>query len=49
MAAAAFSDGPIVLVGGDAIGDDFFVALIVTNDELQLDAHTGASPGSSDR
>jgi transposase len=34
---------------GDDIGDGFFMTVIVTNDELQFDTHTGASPGSSDR
>jgi hypothetical protein len=47
MAAAAFSDGPIVLVGGDDIGDGFFMAVIVRDDELQFDAHRGVSPDSS--
>src|SRR5262245_15389337 len=39
----------VVLVEGDDIGDGLFIALIITHDELQFDAHTGASPGSSDR
>jgi len=38
-----------VLVEGEAIGDGLFITLIVTHDELQFEAHTGASPGSSDR
>ena len=42
-------DASIVLVEGDDIGDGLFMAFIVTNDELQFDTHTGASPGSSDR
>jgi len=42
-------DAVVVLVEGDDIGDGFFITLIVTNDELQFDTHTGASPGSSDR
>jgi hypothetical protein len=37
----------VILVEGEDIGDGFFVTVIVTDDELQLDAHTGASPGSS--
>jgi hypothetical protein len=39
----------IVLVEGDDIGDGLFITLIMTNDELQFDTHTGVSPGSSDR
>jgi hypothetical protein len=39
----------IVLGEGDDIGDSFFVTVIVAHDELQFDAHAGASPGSSDR
>ena len=39
----------VILVEGDDIGDGFFVTLIVTNDELQFDTHTVASPGSSGR
>src|SRR5882724_9702506 len=42
-------DASVVLVEGDDIGDGFFSTLIVTDDELQFDTHTGASPGSSDR
>jgi hypothetical protein len=42
-------DTMVVLVEGDDIGDGFFVTVIVTDDELQFDTHTGASPGSSDR
>ena len=42
-------DALVVLVEGDDIGDGFFVTVIVTDDELQFDTHTGASPGSSDR
>ena len=41
------SDALVMLVEGDDIGDGFFVTVIVTDDELQFDAHTGASPGSS--
>jgi hypothetical protein len=37
-----------VLVEGDDIGDGLFLTLIVTDDALQCDTHTGASPGSSD-
>jgi hypothetical protein len=40
-------DALVILVEGDDIGDGFFVTVIVTDDELQFDAHTGASPGSS--
>jgi hypothetical protein len=40
-------DALAILVEGDDIGDGFFVTVIVTDDELQFDAHTGASPGSS--
>jgi hypothetical protein len=42
-------DALMVLVEGDDIGDGLFIALIITHDELQFDAHTGASPGSGDR
>jgi len=42
-------DALVVLVEGDDIGDGFFMTVIVTNDELQFDAHREASPGSSDR
>ena len=42
-------DALMVLVEGDDIGDGLFMTVIVTNDELQFDTHTGASPGSSDR
>jgi hypothetical protein len=34
-------------VFGDDIGNGVFVTVIVTDDELQFDAHTGASPVSS--
>ena len=37
----------LVLVEGDDIGDGLFLTLIVTDDELQFDTHTGASQGSS--
>src|SRR5215470_12115734 len=40
-------DALVILVEGDDIGDGFFVTVIVTNDELQFDAHRGASPDSS--
>jgi hypothetical protein len=40
-------DALVILVEGDDIGDGFFVTVIVTDDELQFDAHTGDSPGSS--
>jgi hypothetical protein len=42
-------DALMVLGEGDDIGDGLFLTLIVTDDKLQFDAHTGASPGSSDR
>ena len=42
-------DALMVLVEGDDLGDGLFLTLIVTQDELQFEAHTGASPGSSDR
>ena len=42
-------DALIVLVEGDDIGDGLFITLIITHDELQFEAYTGASPGSSDR
>ena len=42
-------DALLVLVEGDDIGDGLFLTLIVTDDELQFDTHTGASPGLSDR
>ena len=43
------SNALMVLVEDDDIGDGLFITLIVTHDELQFDAHTGAAPGSSDR
>ena len=36
----------VVFLQGDDIGDGFFVAIIITNNELKFDAHGGASPGS---
>jgi hypothetical protein len=42
-------DALMVFVKGDDIGDGLFITLIVTHDKLQFDAHTGASPGSSDQ
>src|SRR5215510_6031251 len=42
-------DALMVLVEGDDIGDGLFITLIITQDELQFEAHTGASPGSSNR
>ena len=39
----------VVFIEGDDIGNSFFLTIIVTNDELQFDAHREASPGSSDR
>lgn len=39
----------MVLGESHDIGDGFFMTVIVINDELQFDTHTGASPGSSDR
>jgi hypothetical protein len=40
-------DALLVLVEGDDIGDGLFLTLIVTDDELQFDTHSRASPGSS--
>jgi hypothetical protein len=42
-------DALVVLGEGDDIGDSFFLTVIVTNDELQFDAHRRASLGSSGR
>jgi hypothetical protein len=42
-------DALMVLIEDDDIGDGLFITLIVTDDKLQFDTHTGASPGSSDR
>jgi hypothetical protein len=42
-------DPLVVLVEGDDIGDSLFMTLIVTDDELQFDAHRRISPGSSGR
>jgi hypothetical protein len=42
-------DALMVLVEDEDIGDSLFLTLIVTQDELQFDTHTGASPGLSDR
>src|SRR5215475_7525569 len=39
-------DALMVLVQDDDIGDSLFLTLIVIHDELQFEAHTGASPGS---
>ena len=39
----------MVLVEGEDIGDGLFLTLIMTHDEWQFEAHTGASPGSSGR
>jgi hypothetical protein len=41
-------DGLVVLVEGDDIGDGLFVTVIVRDNELQFDAHSRASLGSSD-
>ena len=38
-------DALVVLVEGDDIGDGFFMTVIVTNDELQFDTHTGGFSG----
>ena len=43
------TDALMVLVEGEDIGDGLFITLIMTHDELQFEAYTGASPGSSDR
>jgi hypothetical protein len=42
-------DALVVLVEDKDIGDGFFLTVIVTDDELQFDAHRRASPGSSGR
>ena len=42
-------DALVVLVERDDIGDGFFMTVIVRDDELQFDAHSRASPGSSGR
>jgi hypothetical protein len=42
-------DALVVLGEGDDIGDGFFLTVIVTNDELQFDAHRRASLGSRGR
>lgn len=42
-------DALVVLGEGKDIGDGFFLTVIVTDDELQFDAHSRASPGSSGR
>ena len=39
-------DALVLFVEGDDIGDGFFMTVIVTDDELQFDAHSRASPGS---
>src|SRR5262249_18087759 len=39
-------DALVVLVEGDDIGDGFFMTVIVTDDELQFDAHSRPSPAS---
>src|SRR6266481_9633645 len=38
-------DALVVLVEGDDIGDGFFLTVIVTDNELQFDAHSRTSPG----
>jgi hypothetical protein len=45
---AELLDTLVIFVEGDDIGDGFWLALIVADDELEFDAHTGASPGSND-
>jgi hypothetical protein len=42
-------DALMVLVESDDIGDGLFITLVVIDDKLQFDTHTGASPGSSDK
>jgi hypothetical protein len=42
-------DALVVLVEGNDIGDGLFMTFIVTDDELQFDAHRRISPGSSSR
>ena len=39
----------VVFLQGDDIGNGFFLAIIITHNKLQFDAHGGASPGSSGR
>jgi len=39
----------VVFIEGDDIGNGFFLTIIVTNDELQFDAHSRASLGLSGR
>src|SRR5215467_9274587 len=39
-------DALVVLGEGDDIGDGFFLTVIVTDDELQCDAHSRTSPDS---
>jgi len=39
-------DAFVVLVEGDDVGGGFFVTVVVTNDELQFDAHRRVAPGS---
>jgi hypothetical protein len=45
---AEMFDALVVLGEGEDIGDGLFVIVIVTDDELQFDAHNRASPGLSD-
>jgi hypothetical protein len=42
-------DALVALVEGKDIGDGFSLTVIVTDDELQFDAHRRASPSSSGR
>jgi hypothetical protein len=40
-------DAFVILGEGEDIGDGFFVTVIVRDNELQCDAHSRPSPGSS--
>jgi hypothetical protein len=44
---AEMLDALVVFVEGDDIGDGLLLAWIVADNELEFDAHRGASPGSS--
>jgi hypothetical protein len=46
---AQMFDALAVLLQGDNIGDGGFMAIIISNNELQFDTHGGASPGSGGR
>ena len=42
-------DALVVLIEGDDIGNSFFLTVLVTDDELQFNAHSRASSGLSSR